>query len=104
MLSLLGMVLLALGGIGAVAVVHVVCVTIELLADWFRSRSERLHTDPDLRAVTVSESIRNGNVSYIQGLFDTSREQFVEGRRIEGKQAEQRVRSAHAHHRVAVWG
>ncbi|GAA1676475.1 MULTISPECIES: hypothetical protein [Streptomyces] len=104
MLSLLGMVLLALGGIGAVAVVHVGCVTIEFLADWFRSQGERLHSDPDLRAVTVAESIRDGEVSYIQGLFDTSREQFVEGRRIEAKQAEKRVRSAHAHHRVAVWG
>ncbi|MEU0844307.1 hypothetical protein ABZ370_33195 [Streptomyces sp. NPDC005962] len=104
MLSLLAMVLVALGGLGAVAVVYVVVVTIEYLADWFRARSERLQTDPDLRCVTVSESIRDGNVAYVQGLFDTSREQFVESRRIEGKQADDRVRNAHAHHQVAVWG
>ncbi|MBL1098992.1 hypothetical protein [Streptomyces coffeae] len=104
MLSLLAMVLVALGGLGAVAVVYVVMVTIEFLTDWFRARSERLQTDPDLRAITVADDIRNGNVAYIQGLFDTSLEKFVDSRRVEGKQADERVRRAHSAHQVAVWG
>ncbi|MDX3226102.1 hypothetical protein [Streptomyces sp. ME19-01-6] len=103
-LSLLTTVLLGLGGLGAVAVVYVVIVTIEYLADWFRARSDRLQLDPDLRCVTVAESIRDGKVSYIQGVFDTSREQFVESRRVKGERADERVRGAHRTHQVAVWG
>lgn len=102
-LPLIGLILLGLAGIGAVTVIAVALVTFALLVDWFTDRAAQVQTDPDKMAVTVAEDIRSGNVSYIQGIFDTSTSKFTEARRVQGKDSEAKVKDAHSTHKVAIW-
>jgi len=97
------LVLAALGPLGTIAVIAVALLTIALLVDWFRERAAQVTTDPDKVAVTVSEAIDSGNVSYIQGIFDTEKGAFTEARRIKAKSVDSDVQRAHARHQVAIW-
>lgn len=93
----------ALGPAATLVVIAVALLTIALIADWFRDRAAEVTTDPDKVAVTVAEAIDTGNVSYIQGIFDTEKGAFTEARRIKAKNVDSDVKRAHARHQVAVW-
>jgi hypothetical protein len=93
----------ALGPAATIAVIAVALLTIALVVDWFRDRAAQVTTDPDKVAVTVAEAIDSGNVSYIQGIFDTDKGAFTEARRIKAKSVDPGVQRAHARHQVAIW-
>lgn len=102
-IDILLMVLLALAGIGAVTLIRVGLLTFPFLADWFRDRAAQVTSDPSKLAVTVADDIRSGNVSYVQGIFDTDQKIFTEVRRIKAEEADSDVRQAHASHKVTIW-
>lgn len=102
-LDILAIVLFTLAGIGAVAVVAVGLLTLGFIVDWFRDRAAQVTTDPSKLAVTVAEDIRSGNVSYVQGIFDTDNETFSEVRRINADEVDDDIRQAHARHKVTIW-
>jgi hypothetical protein len=96
-------VLAALGPLGAIAVIAVALLTIGFLIDWFRDRAAEVTSDPDKMAVTVAEAIESGNVSYVQGIFDTEKGAFTQARRIKADRVDADVERAHTRHKVAIW-
>jgi hypothetical protein len=102
-LDLLFLAITALALAGVAAILHVAIITFSMLADWFRERAAQIKNDSTKLGITVADDIKNDNVSFIQGIFDTDTQKFIEVRRIVGKEAEQRVREAHKVHSVAVW-
>lgn len=97
------LVLAALGPLGTIAVIAVALLTIGLLIDWFRDRAATVTRDPDKVAVTVAEAIDSGEVSYVQGIFDTEKGAFTEARRVKANRADADVQRAHSKHQVAIW-
>jgi hypothetical protein len=97
------LVLAAIVGLTAGAAVAIVTLTIGFLIDWFRDRAAQVNSDPDMVAVTVADALDSGNVSYIQGIFDTENSKFTEARRIKAKNVDSDVQRAHARHKVAIW-
>jgi hypothetical protein len=97
------LVLAALGPLGTIAVIVVALLTMGLLIDWFRNRAAQVNSDPDKVAVTVADAIENGDVSYIQGIFDTEKGAFTEARRIKADRVDGDVQRAHSTHKVAIW-
>jgi hypothetical protein len=97
------LVLGAIIGLAAGAAVVVVTLTLGFLIDWFRDRAARINSDPDKVAVTVADALDSGNVSYIQGIFDTEKKTFTEARRIKAKSVDNDVQRAHVRHKVAIW-
>jgi hypothetical protein len=97
------LVLAALGPLGTIAVIAVALLTMGLLIDWFRNRAAQVNSDPDKVAVTVADAIESGDVSYIQGIFDTEKGAFTEARRIKADRVDGDVQRAHSVHKVAIW-
>ena len=97
------LVLAAIMGLGVGAAIVIVTLTLGFLVDWFRERAAQVKHDPDKVAVTVAEALESGEVSYIQGIFDTEDGKFTDVRRIKAKNADSDVHQAHARHKVAVW-
>jgi hypothetical protein len=97
------LVLAAIIGLAAGAAVAIVTLTLGFLIDWFRDRAAQINSDPDQVAVTVADALDSGNVSYIQGIFDTENKTFTEARRIKAKNVDSDVQRAHARHKVAIW-
>jgi hypothetical protein len=97
------LVLAALASLGAVTLISIALLTIGFIIDWFRDRAAQVTTDPDKVAVTVADALESGNVSYIQGIFDTEKEAFTEARRIKADDVDGDVQRAHARHKVAIW-
>jgi hypothetical protein len=97
------LVLAALGPLGTIAVIVVTLLTMALLVDWFRDRAAQVNSDPDKVAVTVADAIENGDVSYVQGIFDTEKGAFTEARRIKASRVDGDVQRAHSKHKVAIW-
>jgi hypothetical protein len=103
-LDIIALVLIGLASLGAsVLVLHIVLLTLDIVIDWFKDRVARIRANPRRLAVTVAEQIAKGNVSYVQGIFDTNTSKFVEARRIRAKGAEAAVKHEHRRHKVAVW-
>ncbi len=102
-IDIIALVLLGLAGLGAIVVVNLLLLSLEIIIDWFRERAARVSSDPTKLAVTVAEQLETGNVSYVQGIFDTSTSEFVEARRLKAKEAEAAVQAEHRRHNVAVW-
>jgi hypothetical protein len=103
MLDIIALVFIGLAGLGSVHVIQVILLTLAFIVDWFVDRAAQVRTDKNKLAVSVAEDIKAGNVSYIQGIFDTDKEKFVEARRVKASAVEDDVRAAHADRRVAVW-
>jgi hypothetical protein len=101
-LTLLVMGALAAFG-GTIALITVAILTIGFLIDWFRDRAAQVTTDPGKVAVTVADAIDSGDVSYVQGIFDTDKRKFTEARRIKAGQVDSDVQRAHSRHQVAIW-
>jgi hypothetical protein len=102
-LDILAIILFSLAALGAVTLVTVGLLTLGFLVDWFRDRAAQVTTDPSKLAVTVAEDIRSGNVSYVQGIFDTDNETFTDVRRIEANDVDSDIQQAHARHKVTIW-
>jgi len=102
-LDIIALVLVGIAALAAVAVLKVVLLTLDIIIDWFRNRAAKIRYNPNKLAVTVAEQLSTGQVSYVQGIFDTSTEKFSEARRIKAKSAEAAVRAEHRKHKVAVW-
>ncbi len=103
MLEIAALILIGLASLGAVALITVGLLTLGFLADWFRDRAAQVTSDPNKLAVTVAEEIRRGNVSYVQGIFDTEKEKFTTARRIKADDVDADVRQTHNRHKVAIW-
>jgi hypothetical protein len=97
------LVLAALAGLGAVTLITIGFLTMGFLIDWFRDRAAQVTTDPDKVAVTVADALDSGNVSYVQGIFDTEKKTFTDARRIKADDVDSDVQRAHARHKVAIW-
>jgi len=97
------LILAAIIGLATAAAVQIAILTIGFLIDWFRDRAAEVNSDPDKVAVTVADALDSGNVSYIQGIFDTEQKTFTEARRIKAKDVDSDVRRAHSRHKVAIW-
>jgi hypothetical protein len=97
------LVLAAIIGLAAGAAVAIVTLTLGFLIDWFRDRAAQVNSNPDKVAVTVADALESGNVSYIQGIFDTEENKFTEARRIKAKNVDSDVQRAHTRHKVAIW-
>ncbi|MEU7329446.1 hypothetical protein [Streptomyces parvus] len=97
------LVIAALVGLAAGAAIAIVTLTLGFLVDWFRERAAQVKNDPDKVAVTVAEAIDSGEVSFIQGIFDTEDGKFSDVRRIKAENADGDVHRAHARHKVAIW-
>lgn len=103
-LDILAMILIGAAALGAaIVVIHIITLTLEVIIDWFRDRAAEVETDPTKLAVTVAEQLESGNVSYVQGIFNTDTRAFIEARRIKAEEAEAAVKAEHRKHQVAVW-
>jgi hypothetical protein len=96
------LVMAALSALGAVTLITIGILTIGFLIDWFRDRAAQV-TDPEKVAVTVADALDSGNVSYVQGIFDTENKTFTDARRIKANDIDSDVQRAHARHKVAIW-
>ncbi len=102
-LEITALVMLGLAALGAITLVVVGLLTFGYLVDWFRDRAARIKRDSSKLAVTVAEDISSGNVSYVQGIFDTDQGKFTTARRIKADDVDSDVTQVHANHKVAVW-
>jgi hypothetical protein len=84
-------------------VVSVVTLTLRFLVDWFVQRAALIRASKNKLAMTVAEGIKNGKVSYIQGIFDTAEERFTEGRRIFADRVDEKVKRAHEANPFTIW-
>jgi hypothetical protein len=103
MLVTLAAIGIAIAHLGAIAVIVVAVLTMDVLIEWFRDRLAQVLGNPKKLNVTVTDALESGNVSYIQGIFDTEEEAFTEARRIKAGEVDDDVRQAHSRHPVAIW-
>jgi hypothetical protein len=93
----------ALASLGSIALITVGILTLGFLIDWFREQAAQVTNNPGKVAVTVADAIDTGNVSYVQGIFDTDKKKFTEARRIKADGVDADVQRAHSRHQVAIW-
>ena len=103
MFEIVALILGSLARLGVILLLELAIIFLETIVDWFVDRIFYVRSDPSKLAVTVAEDIAQGNVSYVQGIFDTDTAQFTQARRIKAGSADADVRRAHSSHQVAVW-
>jgi hypothetical protein len=93
----------SLASLGAVTVVRVVLLTFTVIVDWFAERTASGYRGGDCVLVTIADELRGGHISLVQGIFDTEAGVFLEARRIEAADVDERVRAAHVDNQVVLW-
>jgi hypothetical protein len=101
--EIVAMVLGSLARLGMILLLEIAVILMATVVDWFLDWMFEVQSDESKLAVTVAEDIAAGNVSYVQGIFDTDTAQFTQARRIRGRSADAGIRRAHSTHQVAVW-
>lgn len=87
---------------GAAAAVTIAYLTIDYLMDWFSSRRYLLR-DRDNIAATVMEILDNGRYKVVQGIFSTTREEWVESRVLESESVSADLANLHRYDGTAVY-
>jgi len=101
---MLPFILHVVAGLGAaLVIVRVAILTLPFLVSWFVDRAAMVRGNKSKIAMTVADDIKNGKFNYIQGIFDTDKEQFTEARRIFADTVDDEVKRAHAASRVTIW-
>jgi hypothetical protein len=76
-------------------VVRLVAITLDAVVAWFRSRSALLAAGRNRLAVTVAESLAEGNVVIYRGIFDQHKNSFDELEKVFGETVDPQLADAH---------
>ena len=88
---------------GAILASIVVAVlSIDTIVDWFRERLGHRHAS-DRLAVTVLQSLQQGDFKVVQGVLNTSTGEYESQRTVEASQIDQDFLAAHNEDGIAVW-
>jgi hypothetical protein len=87
----------------ALVTVAVAILSIHAIAGWFRERVSSGVVNRNRLCVTLLQQLRRGDYKVVQGIFDTSTEQYVERRVVEAGEIDQDFVKAHDQNGRAVW-
>lgn len=92
----------ALWGI-ALAIYRFIVVLCSEVVNWFQERTALVMSDRDNLAFTIQEHMENGDVNYVQGIFNQREEEIVDARKINGQDADLGMRQAHRGTGLAIY-
>ncbi|MEG4575289.1 hypothetical protein QUA56_21765 [Microcoleus sp. N3A4] len=94
LIKLLGLAVVGIGGLIAVAAV-INYLTYNRLLSWFEQREPLLEADRDRVGVSIMEYLSNGNYRMVAGIFDTVTEEVIEQETLEARNVDDQIKQAH---------
>jgi hypothetical protein len=80
---------LAAAAIGTLIVVVLLCW--KQILGWFRNKQELMQEDKDNMAVMVRQSLANGKIREIHGVFNKATEEILDGEQYEAEQLDEEL-------------
>jgi len=100
MLPLIGLILAAAVGL---SVVVLVCLNWDKIINWFRARQDLKQSDKDNIAFTLQEKLQDGKYRTIEGIFNKSDNELLDGINYESKEIDEQVAEVHRHDELVVY-
>ncbi|EDL59249.1 hypothetical protein [Gimesia maris] len=85
-----------------IAGIVVTVLSIDSIVDWFREQLGHRQVS-DRLAVTILQNLEHGNYQVVQGVFNTSTQEYESQRTVNSSEVDQQFLSAHNEDGLAVW-
>jgi hypothetical protein len=73
------------------------------IVNWFRQRQNLKQSDKDNIAFTLQQRLQDGKFETIQGIFNTSTNELLEGKKTVANDIDERVAKAHSKEALVVY-
>jgi hypothetical protein len=74
-----------------------------MIKNWFDEKKSLTASDKHNYGATIRLNLENGNVGYVQGIFNKEKGEFVDGQRIETKELDDELSKRHQENDVVLY-